>query len=170
MNYLKYIEHDAENLQFFLWARAYQAKFERLPASERNLSPDWTDSQSEVGSTHTHSHLAKISPDTAVALKGTGLGSTLPVTELATSESEKSNPFCSPPKTPPSDAQEGNMSSEINSTAGSGCWSSTERSTANISTHIKRKVDGAFDGAGLKWQPCKWPVCSANDDVIKTIT
>lgn len=45
MNYLKYIELAAENLQFYLWVRDYTKRFNNLPASDRALAPEWTVSQ-----------------------------------------------------------------------------------------------------------------------------
>ena len=48
MNYLKYIELSAENLQFFLWYRDYVSRFDGLPANEKALSPEWTVEQAEV--------------------------------------------------------------------------------------------------------------------------
>ena len=41
MDYLVYIAHDAENLQFYLWLLDYTKRFEDLPASEKALSPEW---------------------------------------------------------------------------------------------------------------------------------
>jgi len=43
MNYLLYVEHSAESLQFFLWYRDYLMRFANLPASEKALSPIWLD-------------------------------------------------------------------------------------------------------------------------------
>ncbi|KAI1261650.1 hypothetical protein F5Y18DRAFT_196410 [Xylariaceae sp. FL1019] len=42
MNYLIYIEHSAENLQFFLWFRDYEKRFHLAPISETVLAPEWT--------------------------------------------------------------------------------------------------------------------------------
>ncbi|KAI1323939.1 hypothetical protein F5Y16DRAFT_382347 [Xylariaceae sp. FL0255] len=42
MNYLIYIEHSAENLQFFLWYRDYIKRFAEAPMSETQLAPEWT--------------------------------------------------------------------------------------------------------------------------------
>ena len=41
MNYLCYISHDAENLQFYLWLADYYQRFQRAPPSEKRLSPKW---------------------------------------------------------------------------------------------------------------------------------
>ena len=48
MNYLKYIEHAAENLQFYLWFYDYSARFNNLAEGERALSPEWTREQAEA--------------------------------------------------------------------------------------------------------------------------
>lgn len=42
MDYLVYVSHDAENLQFWLWLQAYTKKFYSAPPSEQALSPPWS--------------------------------------------------------------------------------------------------------------------------------
>lgn len=42
MDYLVYVTHDAENLQFFLWMIDYVRRFQKAPKAEINLSPKWT--------------------------------------------------------------------------------------------------------------------------------
>jgi hypothetical protein len=41
MDFLVYISHDAENLQFFLWYRDYTKRFNALDEVERMFSPEW---------------------------------------------------------------------------------------------------------------------------------
>lgn len=41
MDYLIYIEHNAENLQFFLWYKNYCQRWEQLRETDRKLSPEW---------------------------------------------------------------------------------------------------------------------------------
>lgn len=48
MDYLVYIEHNAENLQFFLWYRDYERRFNALPEMERALSPEWVPDTKEI--------------------------------------------------------------------------------------------------------------------------
>ena len=48
MNYLIYVAHDAENLQFYLWLRSYKAKFERLRQYEKTMSPPWLSETPQV--------------------------------------------------------------------------------------------------------------------------
>lgn len=42
MDYLVYISHDAENLQFWLWLQDYTNRFNAAPRSEQVLSPPWS--------------------------------------------------------------------------------------------------------------------------------
>ena len=41
MDYLIYVAHDAENLQFYLWLRDYFKRFHAAPKSDKCLSPSW---------------------------------------------------------------------------------------------------------------------------------
>lgn len=149
MNYLKYIEHAAENLQFYLWLRQYTAKFEALPESEKKLSPEWTMTQAESEKiAMEQTGRMKVSADTAAALKGTGFDSTPRV-----NESEKPNPFGTPERTPSEDSGSGRASESVMSSndARSAAWLSMQ--TIN-SEDTKKRADAAFGEAGLKWKPC----------------
>ncbi|APA16092.1 hypothetical protein SS1G_10234 [Sclerotinia sclerotiorum 1980 UF-70] len=48
MDYLVYIEHDAENLQFYLWYKDYVRRFEALSDREKQLSPEWVPETTEL--------------------------------------------------------------------------------------------------------------------------
>jgi len=48
VDYLVYIEHNAENLQFVLWYRDYIRRFEALPEKKKVLSPEWIPESIEV--------------------------------------------------------------------------------------------------------------------------
>jgi len=41
MDYLLYVAHDAESLQFFLWYRDYCRRFDALEPAQKQLSPEW---------------------------------------------------------------------------------------------------------------------------------
>lgn len=41
MDYLVYVEFNAENLQFYLWYQDYKRRFDALPEREKALSPVW---------------------------------------------------------------------------------------------------------------------------------
>jgi hypothetical protein len=48
MDYLVYIEYTAENLQFYLWYKDYVRRFDKLPAKEKALSPEWVPEVIEI--------------------------------------------------------------------------------------------------------------------------
>lgn len=145
MNYLMYIEHSAENLQFFLWYKDYVKRFNNLPDNEKALAPIWTAPEPEAEPKPTTPGLKQyVSPETAAAFKGTDFaGPIASVTEV------KSNPFNTPPLTPKAETQ--SLVSEIG-------WS-PNASTLNVShktagSHQKQAA-GAFEDANVKFQPCK---------------
>lgn len=154
MNYLKYIEHSAENLQFFLWLRAYTQRFNDLPEHERKLSPEWTLSEYETEqmAAQSETRKMKVGADTAAMMKGTGLESGQTVTE-----SEKiSDPFNTPPRTPSTEwNRDHGTTSEFGSDEKSN-WSSTQKTV-----DVRRKAEGSYDDAGLKWQPCEFIILEA---------
>src|SRR4051812_44027442 len=41
MDYLIYVDHGAEHLQFLLWYSTYVGRWSKLPTEERSLSPKW---------------------------------------------------------------------------------------------------------------------------------
>lgn len=45
MDYLVYVSHDAENLQFYLWLQDYTKRFYAAPRAEQVLSPPWFDAE-----------------------------------------------------------------------------------------------------------------------------
>ncbi|MCJ1262664.1 hypothetical protein MMC22_002534 [Lobaria immixta] len=45
MDYLVYVAHDAENLQFWLWLQDYTKRFYATPKNEQNLSPPWLEAE-----------------------------------------------------------------------------------------------------------------------------
>ncbi|KAI4138417.1 MAG: hypothetical protein L6R39_006798 [Caloplaca ligustica] len=42
MDYMVYVSHDAENLQFWLWLQAYTKRFYAISPSDQALSPPWS--------------------------------------------------------------------------------------------------------------------------------
>lgn len=137
MNYLRYIELAAENLQFFLWLRDYTKRFNELPDSEKALSPEWTGADFETeNNTRTKYHTAK----TATIFKGTDFADGPKVVVV-----EKSNPFFTPPRTPTDEK------------AGLSPFDSDEMSmTSGGKVDHTQRATGAFEGAGLKWKPCEY--------------
>lgn len=103
MDYTKYIEHDPENLQFYLWYRDYVKRFDALPDNERALAPEWTVEQAnaEAAAARLEEKPKKIAPEVAAVLKGTGFENA----PKATVSEFHPDPFKDPPKTPNNDRE-----------------------------------------------------------------
>lgn len=97
MNYLIYIEHSAENLQFFLWYKDYAKRFAQADTADIALSPEWTQTMEDDA-------IAKIRKDNAEKMraepaiaaemfKGTDF-------EKGAIDAHSGNPFTTPPRTP----------------------------------------------------------------------
>ena len=143
MNYLKYIEIAPENLQFYLWFQDYCTRFDKLPGSEKVLSPEWTQAQAEAeaaGNTAKRSS-NKVNPEVAQVLKDTDFAGGKPKTMMS-----RADPFETPEKTPSLEEKRDAMSEYGSSSAG-------ERTTASSAAH-RNVADHAFDEAGMKWKPC----------------
>jgi hypothetical protein len=146
MNYLKYIEHDAENLQFYLWYRGYCQRFESLPAGEQALSPEWTASQAEADAQAAQpGRRKKVDPAIASVFRGTDFadGVAQPV------DLEKRDPFHDPLRTPSIEERR-----EMTADSDHGSSSGDDKTLVNTFALVK-KADEAFEEAGMKWKPCK---------------
>lgn len=162
MNYLKYIEHSAENLQFYLWYLDYSARFEKLPSSQRALSPPWSKKQaeSEAVAPATVNRTSKpVEPHISAIFKNTEFA-----TVQSTIVGDKTDPFGTPDKTPSLDEKRDQLSEY-------GSMSSDEKTTVSSSMH-KSMAENAFDDAGLKWKPCKFGMLgtSRSDTDIQLVT
>lgn len=148
MNYLIYIEHAAENLQFFLWHKDYTKRFDLLPASERNLAPVWTVEQAEAQALTMKDNpnpMKTIGPEAAAIFKGSDFAPP----KIIVLEAGKGNPFNTPPLTPNTGERESIAPSDYP-------WSdsgSTVRSGFKAS-HDKKAAE-AFDAADVRLQPCE---------------
>jgi hypothetical protein len=139
MNFLKYIELSAENLQFFLWFRDYSKRFEELPASERALSPEWVDEKSNL---EANTAPKTMNAEAAAILAGSDFAS-----DVKIEESEKGNdPFFTPPRTPTS----------VEMAEGAKSFDSYDDSFSTGRVDHTKRASGAFETAGLKWKPRKF--------------
>ncbi|ODH44930.1 hypothetical protein ACO22_00553 [Paracoccidioides brasiliensis] len=91
MNYLIYVERNAENLQFFLWHRDYARRFYLIAESQRQLSPEWTGKKSPKADVHavqpTTNDQTPPSPDvTAVTIEPQSTYTAPPGTGIPTSD------------------------------------------------------------------------------------
>ena len=144
MDFLRYIEYDAENLQFFLWYRDYCKRFAELPESQQKLAPEWTAEQALAERTTSEKEKLpkKMASNAAALLKGTDFD---PNAKLGAPEPAP-NPFNTPPRTPSATDRE----SVAPSTVG---WSEEGTTLQGTVNHSKR-AEAAFDEAGAL-QPCK---------------
>ncbi|MCJ1231076.1 hypothetical protein MMC12_007751 [Toensbergia leucococca] len=154
MNYLIYIEHAAENLQFFLWFRDYTKRFSALPVNERNLAPVWTIAQAEAealaAQTSNVGTKKLISPATAAVFRGTDFA------HPDASVDYKGNPFGTPPRTPqgtPLDGRESYVQSDYGYVQSDYGWSDTASSVQTPDETFQKRAAGAFTKADMKWQP-----------------
>ncbi|POR38963.1 Regulator of G protein signaling superfamily [Tolypocladium paradoxum] len=139
MNYLVYVEHSAENLQFWLWYKDYVKRFGSANTPDVALAPEWTQAMEDDATAKIRKDRAerlRAEPRAAEIFKGTDFEKQIPETTGA-------NPFNTPPRTPQSSA--GDHESlhraphSMPSLAASGCNS---------------QAADAFTSAGVK-QPCR---------------
>ena len=134
MNYLIYIEHAAENLQFFLWHRDYVKRFQEVSTSDINLAPEWTQvMEDEVAAKFQKDAAEKLrrEPEAAKIFKGTDFE------KGAEAAIESKDPFSTPPRTP-----------------ADGDDASTMFSGSQATTNYRSQASDAFAAAGAK-RPCK---------------
>ncbi|KIW22811.1 uncharacterized protein PV07_11072 [Cladophialophora immunda] len=141
MDFLRYIEYDAENLQFYLWYHDYCKRFDELPDSEKKLAPEWTADQALAEKTHAEKEKLprKMASAAAEVLKGTDFdpNAKVPAPDAAP------NPFNTPPRTPSATATD--HGSLVPSTLGYSEDATTLR--AGSTEHGKR-AEAAFEEAG----------------------
>jgi hypothetical protein len=157
LDYVKYIEHSEENLQFYLWYKSYEARFELLSSSEKILVPEWTPAHVNADA-HTTGQFRASNP-IAAFVKDAFEGKTQPTVSV-----QRVDPFNTPPK-PSSFTDE---SKELDSD------SSTSLST-DARSCVKQNAEQAFHDAGMHWKPCKelseqsdCPVFDTNPQAIVT--
>lgn len=150
MNYLIYIEHSAENLQFFLWYRSYVKRFHNANTADLVLATEWTqDQQNETFAQLQQEHrdgLKRDPANVALVFRGTtfekvgNTGSAAYLDRPSPIFSEAgTNPFTTPPQTP---------SERDGSSVGMGVGSHA--------TTYRTLASDAFASAGIK-APCKSP-------------
>ncbi|KZF26969.1 hypothetical protein L228DRAFT_258320 [Xylona heveae TC161] len=72
MDYLIYIEHDAENLQFYLWLQDYTRRFNATKVAEKVLSPEWKSNELPLPPSNT-SDAGAMRPDHSAFLELTDI-------------------------------------------------------------------------------------------------
>ncbi|KAH0004917.1 hypothetical protein KCU78_g13154, partial [Aureobasidium melanogenum] len=141
MNYLKYVEHSAENLQFYLWYRDYVERFDKLPSSEKALSPEWSASKMDAEITQP-ARRKKTPAAIATVLEGTDFADTVPLA------AEKRDPF----NEPRSDSPE-TMRAPASPTFSEFDSSMSMERPVSSKSDFDRKAEEALTDAGMQWKP-----------------
>lgn len=145
MNYLIYIEHAAENLQFYMWFQDYSKRFHSAATTDTALAMEWTqDMHDEAVSKIRRDNVGKLRPVAAAAeiFKGSDFEKQprelLPPKPMG---NDRNDPFLTPPGTADSRTSTGDSSHGMPST---------------FAPSYKSQAADAFHAAGAK-QPCKCP-------------
>jgi hypothetical protein len=151
MNYLLYIEHSAENLQFYLWFRNYTKRFAEAKTSDIGLAPVWTQSQHDAALQSAQiaatTQKTVLKPDAVEIFQGTDFEKIPKVTRI-----DSADPFVTPPRTP---AEALSASTNTwDSTHGLSEQGSLYTTTPSKAESYHKQAGDAFTAAGLK-QPCK---------------
>lgn len=98
MDYLVYVTHDAENLQFYLWMADYCRRFKNAPKKETDLSPKWTLDERRPSLNHAEdlSYRISDSPMTSSGARETDLNETEDISSVSTLGDQQS---CDYPRT-----------------------------------------------------------------------
>lgn len=135
MNYLVYVEHAAENLQFYLWYKDYEKRFEAARKTDTSLAPEWTQTMQDNTVARLRKGIVKkqrAEPPGARIFKGTDFEKqpdSTTITKII------NNPFRTPPRTPEEE-------DKGSSYAGSGGVSSRQAS-------YRMMASEAFHAAGV---------------------
>lgn len=141
MNYLIYVEHAAENLQFFLWYRDYEKRFKTANSADLALAPEWTQAmEDETIAKIRKENLGQRRREPAAAEMFKGTDFEKPAREPF-ADTGNSNPFSTPP-TSSSGYEEGSL------------YSGQNHSPSTYTSSYKTQAAEAFQAAGAK-QPCK---------------
>lgn len=169
MNYLVYIEHSAENLQFFLWHRSYVSRFHSANTIDLVLAPEWTqEMQNETfaklqkeqleGLRRDPAHMAPVFRGTTFEKKGNrGTPGGLLERPSPIFSETGSNPFLTPPRTPLDRDDLTSLSPSSSSGFGVGVGSHT--------TSYRSQANEAFAAAGIK-APCKFEHPHPHEDPV----
>jgi hypothetical protein len=155
MNYLYYIEHSAENFQFFLWYLDYDRRFKQANTSDLSLAPEWTRAQQDSALQAAQAQATAQKKSNRAGndiFKGTGFSNPPKGTG-----NDSKDPFVTPPRTP---------GDTVSNRKGSQPWDlpqntsdyATSYSVSNMGSY-QQTVGEAFQSAGLK-QPCQFIIQS----------
>jgi len=139
MDFLVYIEHDAENLQFYLWYRDYVKRWSELPEREQALAPIWTSEQAQQARNEALAEKSKKVNNTEVAQVFKGTDFETKPRKIA----DAPNPFSTPPRTPSNEGRD----SMAPSTVG---WTEDGSTLGSGMAHHQKKTANAFEEVGAQ--------------------
>ncbi|KAF5667955.1 hypothetical protein FHETE_5495 [Fusarium heterosporum] len=138
MSYLIYVEHAAENLQFYLWFQDYEKRFNTNPTTDVKLAPEWTKIMQDEAVMKIRKEQAekrRKEPEASAMFKGTDFDKKASGQDR--SMSNALDPFATPPQ-----SSKGDRASM--STTGASFTM-----TSNATSHQSQASD-AFQGAGVQ--------------------
>jgi hypothetical protein len=134
MDYLIYIAHDAETLQFYLWLQDYKKRYCALRKEEQALSPEWQAARLAEDRKLTHK---KSTTGSMADFPVMDKESAMRMTELSLAAKEV---FDDPPMSPSATATD---------------YESFITKSVHSQKTVQELAEDASQQAGLKWQPCK---------------
>jgi hypothetical protein len=141
MSYLIYVEHAAENLQFYLWFKDYEKRFNTNPTTDVKLAPEWTRAMQDetiIKIRKKQADKMRKEPKAAAIFKGTDFEKK--PTAQDRSMSGTIDPFATPPQS--SGGDRSSISTATNT-----------MNSLNAMSYMSQASD-AFQAAGTQ-QPCK---------------
>lgn len=152
MNYLTYIEHAAENLQFFMWYHDYKQRFAHADTADLPLAPEWTQARHDASMQAVQLQASASKPrqhQTVEMFNGIDFEAEGGYVEFL----ETKDPFFTPPCTPPVEEDAGRTFAQP--------WESVVRMSEKGSAFnrgldsYKQEAMETFKAAGLN-QPCQY--------------
>jgi hypothetical protein len=150
MNYLYYIEHSAENFQFFLWYLDYVQRFKGANTLDLSLAPEWTRAQQD------NALQAAQTQATAQKTRALAKNDIFKGTDFDNSPgaigSESKDPFVTTPCTP-GDTMPNRKASQPWDLSSQGLSGYESSYSTSYMGSLKQTASEAFQSVGLK-QPC----------------
>jgi hypothetical protein len=139
LNYLKYVEHAPENLQFFLWFKDYEKRFNSIAQNEKDLAPEWTEALVESERKEYRNQIKKTK---------TGVSQTASELFKNSDFDERPKPEDSSDPLPFENVSRGALSEDNLSVGRPMSGITTHTAAKSFMSHVSR-AESAFDQAGL---------------------
>jgi hypothetical protein len=166
MNYLVYIEHSAENLQFYLWYRDYAKRFAEAKTSDIGLAPVWTQSQHDAALQS--AQMATITQKRLTKSEAAGIFQDIDFEKVPkVTAIESTDPLMTPPRTPAEALSPNAAAQPWDSTHGLSEQGSLHTTTNSNPESYHQQAGEAFTAAGLK-QPCNYRCLSFDFPILIT--